>query len=144
MDITKYLKDTIQEEYGSLRRFARIIGMPNSTLITNLNKDNGFGKMPVDIAIKICKELDLDINEIYNYKVEPLTIEEKELLDNFKSLSKQGKDVIKQCVYSIKEFEENYEPENSNILIAASGAENLDDDEREKLNRDIEMVKNLE
>ena len=66
MDITKYLKDTIQEEYGSLRRFARIIGMPNSTLITNLNKDNGFGKMPVDIAIKICKELDLDINEISN------------------------------------------------------------------------------
>lgn len=140
MDITQYLRETIQEEYGSYRRFARIIGMPNSTLVASLNKENGFGKMPVDSAIKICKELDLDINEIFNYKVEPLTVDEKRLVDNYKQLSDHGKTFISDILDSLIDYESSQEEPT---LIAASGAENLSDEEMKALKEDIEMVKNL-
>ena len=107
MNFTQYLKDKIIEEYGSIRRFARIIDIPNTTLTSALNRENGFGKMSMESAFKVCKELELDINEIYNYKIEPLTSNEKKLVDIYKNVSQMGKDLILNHAEMVKEYENN-------------------------------------
>lgn len=107
MNATSFIKNRILEEYGSIRRFAKKIDMPVSTLNTALNKENGFNSMGVESALKICTELGLDIEALYNAQNEPLTADEKKLVDIYQSVSQAGKDLIMSNAESVKTYEDN-------------------------------------
>ena len=65
--IENKIKDMILEKYGSIRRFANKIQVPYTTIDTIFKR--GILKANVLTVIKICNELDIDINELANNKV---------------------------------------------------------------------------
>lgn len=65
--IENKIKDMILEKYGSIRRFANKIQVPYTTIDTIFKR--GLLNANVLTVIKICNELDIDINELANNKV---------------------------------------------------------------------------
>lgn len=59
----KYLKNLILENGLTIKEFAKSIDMPYSTLLTMLN-DEKVGNAAVDSVIKICKGLNITIQEL--------------------------------------------------------------------------------
>lgn len=59
----KYLKKLIKENGLTVKEFAKSIEMPYSTLLTMLN-DGKVGNAAVDSVIKICKGLNITIQEL--------------------------------------------------------------------------------
>lgn len=59
----KYLKNLIKENGFTIKEFAESINMPYSTLLTMLN-DEKIGKAAVDSVIKICKGLNITIQDL--------------------------------------------------------------------------------
>lgn len=72
MDKSLKLKNTILSKYKSIREFSNSIGIPNSTLVSALDK--GIGGMAVDKVIQICDALNIDIKTF-----DPLDITEKNM-----------------------------------------------------------------
>ena len=105
MNITRYIKERIIEDYGSVRRLAKKIGVPTSTLNTALNKENGFNNMPVEKALKVCNALGLDAMSLYDMQLEPLTVSERKLVDVYKSLSQRGKDFLTDFGKNLYDYE---------------------------------------
>lgn len=142
MNITKFIKDRIIEKYGSIRKFANKVGIPTSTLTTALNKERGFNTMPVEKALIICKELGITVESVYNAKLKPLSTDEVNLLNNFRSVSNAGKNLIMNHIDLVKDYESTIEePQpNSKFLIAASGAEDASDEEIQEA---IKIAKDL-
>ena len=60
----KYLKKLIKENGLTVKEFAQSIEMPYSTLLTMLN-DGKVGNAAVDSVIKICKGLNITIQELH-------------------------------------------------------------------------------
>lgn len=58
-----YLKKLIKDNGFTIKVFAQRIGMPYSTLLTMLNEEK-LGKAAVDNVIKICKGLNITIQEL--------------------------------------------------------------------------------
>lgn len=56
------LRSLILDRYTSLRKFAREIDIPYSTLMTLLSRDVGGASF--DIVIKICRKLEIDPLEL--------------------------------------------------------------------------------
>lgn len=56
------LRNLIMDRYTSLRKFAREIDIPYSTLMTLLTRDVGGASF--DIVIKICRKLEIDPLEL--------------------------------------------------------------------------------
>lgn len=65
--IENKVKNIIIKEYGSVRRFAEKVGIPYTTIDTILKR--GFMNSNVSNVIKICNELEIDVNELANNKV---------------------------------------------------------------------------
>lgn len=65
--IENKIKEMIIEKYGSVKRFADKIQVPYTTIDTILKR--GLLKSNVLNVIKICKELEIDIDELENGKV---------------------------------------------------------------------------
>ena len=107
MNITQFIKNRILDEYGSIRRFSRKIGIPTSTLNTALNKERGFNTMPIENALKVCSELGLDVLSLYDKESEPLTTNEQKLVNIYHSVSQAGKDMIMTNAEAVKQFEDN-------------------------------------
>ncbi|MBD5498487.1 MAG: helix-turn-helix transcriptional regulator [Lachnospiraceae bacterium] len=59
----KYLKNLIKENGLTIKEFAQNIEMPYSTLLTMLNEEK-IGNAAVDSVIKICKGLNITIQEL--------------------------------------------------------------------------------
>lgn len=59
----KYLKNLIKENGLTVKEFAQSIEMPYSTLLTMLN-DEKVGNAAVDSVIKICKGLNITIQDL--------------------------------------------------------------------------------
>ena len=57
------LRGKILDRYPSLRRFALDVGIPYSTLMTLLTR--GVGGASFDTVARICRALELDIDELY-------------------------------------------------------------------------------
>lgn len=62
-----YLKKLIQSNGLTIKEFARKIDMPYSTLLTMLNEEK-IGNASVDNVIKICKGLDITIQDLQSLK----------------------------------------------------------------------------
>ncbi len=60
MNKEEKLKKAILSNYKSIREFARIADIPNTTIVSAL--DNGIGGMAVDKVLKMCDILHLDVN----------------------------------------------------------------------------------
>lgn len=58
-----YLKNLIKNNGFTIKEFARKIDMPYSTLLTMLNEEK-IGNAAVDNVIKICKGLDIAIQDL--------------------------------------------------------------------------------
>ena len=65
--IESKVKDIIINKYGSVKGFANKIGVPYTTIDTILKR--GLLKSNVLNVLKICKELNIDINELPNNKI---------------------------------------------------------------------------
>lgn len=65
--IENKIKEIILEKYGSVKRFADKIGIPYTTIDTILKR--GILKSNVLNVIKICNELNINVDELANGKV---------------------------------------------------------------------------
>ena len=65
MNSSDKIKNAILTQYKSGREFSNIVGIPNSTLVSALDKENGIGGMAVEKVVKICEALNLDIKDVY-------------------------------------------------------------------------------
>ena len=61
------IKELIIEKYGSVKRFAEKVNVPYTTIDTILKR--GLLNSNVLNVIKICNELNIDVNELANSKV---------------------------------------------------------------------------
>ena len=61
------IKEIIIEKYGSVKRFSDKIGVPYTTIDTILKR--GLKNSNVLNVLKMCNELNLDINELANDRV---------------------------------------------------------------------------
>ena len=62
-----YLKNLIKNNGFTIKEFAQKIDMPYSTLLTMLNEEK-IGNASVDNVIKICKGLDITIQDLQSVK----------------------------------------------------------------------------
>lgn len=65
--IENEIKDLIVNKYGSVKRFSSKIKVPYTTIDTILKR--GLLKSNVLNVIKICNELNIDLNELINNKI---------------------------------------------------------------------------
>lgn len=77
-----YLKNLIKSNGLTIKEFAKKIDMPYTTLLTILNEEK-IGSAAVDNVIKICKGLDITIQDLQSvqeahYSLEHLVLTEQE------------------------------------------------------------------
>ena len=126
MTIEEKLKKVIQLRFGSLRKFSKACGIPASTLSTIFKR--GLLNTTTDKLVDICDTLELSTDDLVRGRIifkKNIEEEQNSFLDKFNLLSERSKgliDLIMDYEINTRNFEE--EP-----LIAASGAENLTDEE---------------
>lgn len=126
MTIEDKLKKVIQLRFGSIRKFSKACGIPTSTLSTIFKR--GLLNTTTDKLIDICDTLEISTDDLVRGRIvykKDVQEEQNIFLDKFNSLSERSKgliDLIMDYEINTRDFEE--EP-----LIAASGAENLTDEE---------------
>lgn len=90
MDKTEYIKELITGTGMSSEAFANECGIPYTTLRSMLER--GIENASVNNVIKVCKNLDICVEILYEECDSPkLTKEEKNLLDNYNSINGLGK-----------------------------------------------------
>lgn len=161
MDRTKFLKNTIEKHYKSIRSFAQEIGIPESTLRSTLNKENGIYTMTLNNVFKICKGLGISVDSLDPFQQSNYSIEDTRTFNKFNNLNDYHKETIEILIERLLDFEQNHiTSESSNKektlmeqydeweepdLLAAHGSENLTQDELERLYKDAEKgIKMLE
>ena len=95
-----YLKNLIKNNGFTIKEFAQKIDMPYSTLLTMLNEGK-IGNAAVDNVIKICKGLDItiqdlqSIQELHHLDAEHLVLteHEKKLIANYRKKTELQKAV---------------------------------------------------
>ena len=83
MDREQYIKNLIEEKGMNMKSFAASINMPYTTLLSMLN--GSIGGAAIDNVMKICKGLDITINEL-QYNSEDIKNEIFELSEHEKRL----------------------------------------------------------
>lgn len=107
-NLENVLKELIITRYGSLKKFADKIEIPWSTLNSVLIR--GIGNSNISNIIKICKELDISVDEIANGRITSN--------DDYRS-------------------SENYSPD---IRAIARGAQNLTQEKRDLLSKLVQSM----
>lgn len=127
MTIEEKLKKVIQLRFGSSANFCRHSGIATSTLSTIFKR--GLNNTTIDKLIAICDTLEISADDLLKGKIVYKSSKENDLdsfIDKYNSLSDHAKELIEVIMdFELDSYEE-VEP-----LIAASGAENLTDEERE-------------
>ena len=99
--VEEQLKSLIIERYGSLKKFAESVDIAWSTLDGVIKR--GVNKANITSLIKICEGLNIDCESLYYgdiitkqtiLKQEPLTEEEQNHIKKYRSLNKDGKEVV--------------------------------------------------
>lgn len=156
MDKTKKLKEIILSKYSSIREFSRVVNIPSTTLISSLER--GIGGMAIDRIIRICDVLEIDIktfepisktNEELNLSI---STKEKVLLSYYNQLNDLGKDKLienaEDLTHNTKysnviELASTIEEENDYLMPIAAHNDNINDEQLEKMRRDIELIKQI-
>lgn len=69
MNIEEKLQDYIKAKYGSIYAFTKEIGMANSTFATLMKR--GIHSASITSLIKICKALDISVDELAQDRITP-------------------------------------------------------------------------
>lgn len=95
-----YARNKILSMGISIKSFARNVGLPYTTLLSMLK--NGLGGASVDNAIKLCRGLNITIDDLINSENElsnkiaefDLLDEEKTHIEKYRSLDARGKETV--------------------------------------------------
>ena len=90
-ELTKLIKREIKRQFRSVRQFSMYIGVPQSTIVTALQK--GIGGTSFETIMKICEVL--DIKPVTGDKPVFMDGEKRELLERYAQLDAQGKQTVR-------------------------------------------------
>ncbi len=90
-ELTKLIKTEIKKQFRSVRQFSMYIGVPQSTIVTALQK--GIGGTSFDTIMQICKVL--DIKPVPGDNPVFLDGEKRELLERYARLDAEGKKAVR-------------------------------------------------
>ena len=90
-ELTKLIKTEIKRQFRSVRQFSMYIGVPQSTIVTALQK--GIGGTSFETIMHVCDVL--DIKPIPGESTVFLDGEKRELLDRYARLDAEGKKAVR-------------------------------------------------
>lgn len=90
-ELTKLIKTEIKKQFRSVRQFSMFIGVPQSTIVTALQK--GIGGTSFETIMHICEVLDIKLVEGENSVF--LDSDKRELLDRYARLDAEGKKAVR-------------------------------------------------
>ena len=90
-ELTKLIKKEIKRQFRSVRQFSMYIGVPQSTIVTALQK--GIGGTSFETIMRICEVL--DIKMVAGDKPIFMDGEKRELLERYAQLDAQGKQTVR-------------------------------------------------
>lgn len=90
-ELTKLIKAEIKRQFRSVRQFSIYIGVPQSTIVTALQK--GIGGTSFETIMHVCDVL--DIKPIPGESTVFLDGEKRELLDRYARLDADGKKAVR-------------------------------------------------
>lgn len=90
-ELTKLIKAEIKKQFRSVRQFSMYIGVPQSTIVTALQK--GIGGTSFETIMHICDVL--DIKPVPGDNTVFLDSEKRELLDRYARLDANGKSAVR-------------------------------------------------
>ncbi len=90
-ELTKLIKTEIKKQFRSVRQFSMYIGVPQSTIVTALQK--GIGGTSFETIMQICKVL--DIKPVPGDEAVFLDGERRELLERYTKLDAEGKKAVR-------------------------------------------------
>ena len=90
-ELTKLIKTEIKKQFRSVRQFSMFIGVPQSTIVTALQK--GIGGTSFETIMHICEVLDIKLVEGENSVF--LDGDKRELLDRYARLDAEGKKAVR-------------------------------------------------
>ncbi|AAL96794.1 helix-turn-helix domain-containing protein [Clostridium perfringens] len=124
---SKKLKELILSRYNSIREFSKIVGIPNSTLTSALDKS--IGGMAVDRIIKICDVLNIDVKtfeplENVSSNTNNYSEEEQNHIEDLRKLNDIGKNKVitytKDLIDNPKFINEPIQKQSENEISATS------------------------
>ncbi|HJI35497.1 MAG TPA: hypothetical protein OIL95_13720 [Coprobacillaceae bacterium] len=99
MSVEQELKQLMIAKSSSVRQFAIDVELPYTTIMSMLNK--GIGNAGVNKIIKICDYLKIDVDALAEGRIEEkmsynsnLSYSEQEHIEKYRSLNKDGKEVV--------------------------------------------------
>lgn len=90
-ELTKLIKTEIKKQFRSVRQFSMYIGVPQSTIVTALQK--GIGGTSFDTILHICDVL--DIKPVAGDKMIFLDSDKRTLLERYTRLDDDGKRAVR-------------------------------------------------
>ena len=90
-ELTKLIKTEIKKQFRSVRQFSMYIGVPQSTIVTALQK--GIGGTSFETIMHICDVL--DIKPVADEKPVFMDGEKRELLERYTRLDNEGKKAVR-------------------------------------------------
>ena len=90
-ELTKLIKTEIKKQFRSVRQFSMYIGVPQSTIVTALQK--GIGGTSFETIMHICDVL--DIKPVSDEKLLFMDGEKRELLKRYERLDAEGKKAVR-------------------------------------------------
>ena len=90
-ELTKLIKTEIKKQFRSVRHFSMYIGVPQSTIVTALQK--GIGGTSFETIMHICEVL--DIKPVAGENPIFLDGEKRELLERYTRLDAEGKKAVR-------------------------------------------------
>ena len=134
MEKTEFIKKLINETGLNMKTFAEKAGIPYTTLRSMLER--GIENASVNNVIKVCKQLDICVETLYDMCKEDTNIssEEKTLLENYKNSNDEGKKMIlSYSDYIMQNHKDNTADEISatiyNVTDVDFNSNNKEDDE---------------
>lgn len=104
MGIGKVLQDILNENGMNANELSDLISVPTSTIYSIIKRDNS--KVDIEILLKICKGLNVDINRFYreylkDKKQEIYTNPEKEIIKQYRQLSTRQQSAVMELLKSM-------------------------------------------
>ena len=117
-ELTRLIKTEIKKQFRSVRQFSMYIGVPQSTIVTALQK--GIGGTSFETIMRICEVL--DIKPVAGENPVFMDGEKRELLERYSRLDAEGKRAVR-AVTAIELLRVSDPEEYSNLDKKLNAAE---------------------
>jgi hypothetical protein len=106
MDTTKYIESLVKQKYKSVMEFARVLDIPYTTIRSAFEK--GIEGTAVSTVLKICKELNISADLLFDNKVELFytSSQEQKIIQDLRKLPPKELDKV-LAVIEFKLYELN-------------------------------------